>query len=115
MEVVFGHDNHCGETEPCADDTYCNCDCRICMVSNCYRPGCSCCKTHVLRDRLDNAIRNRQSMSEKKVRDLEIERRAYLETAYQLSKGDACISTELHELVEKLRSKAEDIAKKIYG
>lgn len=43
------HDaGHCGETEPCADDVYCNCNCDRCRNQECRRPGCTNCgKIHV--------------------------------------------------------------------
>lgn len=38
---------HCGESEQCADDVYCNCPCVQCELQSCHRPGCQCKKEHV--------------------------------------------------------------------
>lgn len=48
-------------------------------------------------------------MTEQEIVELEIERRALLVTANEMSRGDACIDIERREMVEGLRRKAEQI------
>lgn len=48
-------------------------------------------------------------MTEQELVELEIERRALIATANEMSKGDACIDSELHEMVKGLRRKAAEI------
>ncbi len=50
-------------------------------------------------------------MTKEELVALEIERRALLQTVYQLGKGDARIETRLNELCQKLENKAAAIQK----
>lgn len=52
-------------------------------------------------------------MDIQKLIELEIERRAYIHTANEMSKGDACMETTRYELVQSLRKKAEDLQRVI--
>lgn len=45
---------HCEKSEQCVDDTYCNCSCEECMKTSCFRPGCTCKKSHGARDDMDD-------------------------------------------------------------
>ena len=53
------------------------------------------------------------STKEQQIVDLEIERRALLETVYQLGKGDARMETGLNDLCRSLEKKAEEINRAI--
>lgn len=47
-ESALNRAGHCGETETCVDDAYCNCTCDRCRHQECHRPGCEDCgKIHV--------------------------------------------------------------------
>ena len=47
-ERALNRTGHCGETEPCVDDAYCNCSYDRCRHQACHRPGCrDCGKIHV--------------------------------------------------------------------
>jgi hypothetical protein len=50
-------------------------------------------------------------MTNQELLELEIERRALIHTANEMSRDDACINIELREMVEGLRKRAEDIRK----
>ena len=61
--------HHCGQSEPCADDVYCNCWCQQCVRTECYRPGCQCQKSHQDRDVRDKTIAEWDAYVEKKYGD----------------------------------------------
>lgn len=46
-------------------------------------------------------------MTEQEIVDLEIERKALLETASQFSRYDQCMDTEIMDLVDNLNTKAQ--------
>jgi hypothetical protein len=54
-------------------------------------------------------------MTEQELVDLEIERRALLMTAAEMSRGDACIETGLYEMVQGLRKRAAEIGRIIHA
>lgn len=61
---------HCGKTEPCADDVYCNCYCELCKATECFRPSCECSKSHYARNRSDIdewEILSQKDLSEKRL------------------------------------------------
>jgi hypothetical protein len=41
--LALHHAGHCGETEACVADVYCNCSCDRCRHQVCFRLGCADC------------------------------------------------------------------------
>lgn len=50
---------HCNETVKCSDNVYCNCFCEHCSGTDCFRPNCLCNKSHLMRNSINKAMKDK--------------------------------------------------------